>query len=680
MKFHGKSNFFPPKENTKSFGEKNLEEEEFKKYDAYVNRLNQVVSNKDRTLSQSENEFSNKRIPSAGKNKSNLIRLTVSRTKDDRNDKDFLSNFMNNDSLPILPKNLHLLSDNDTNQSISNTEKFKNLSNLMLDDRESYAESCFIKNVEDRLILKIYSTLGREAKEVFLEEENNEKLNKKRTLFHILNNIKVPKFGFEKPIVNENNQVNNNSKKKDKKNKKEEKEEIDNKEEKNDSEEDEEKENEKGCYFKQKEKGYFHLPELINEKEFKKNEKRKEYRGVENLENFWDPEIDADILSYINHNIIRIEDIYNSKEKEEIKKEEDMDDIEEDKVTPVNAREIISSDSDNDDDEDEQNYIYSQLRMNNKNSNVNEEDEAIPKRSKIKFSEFCGISPYQAEVSFQVDSDKIKESKKSNELKDKFTFRLNQISSYEEKNFPKKGTSLSNELIFKIAERNEKNEIVTFERFTIEPTIKKFYTEVNDNLREEVKKKTVQIKSNYPFSSSNIMESPPLPKYNFRQSYKYNNLNFNLNLDEDKRKSKKSLKKNEIRRTNKIGFNEENKIDEINNNENNDNENNIMNIYTLKDLLNNDTILSKSNKKNNNSPIFSGNDSFSGPKNYLNPEENNFKDNLENIIKDDEDEKFQRKEYNNDINNISYLYSDKQSGSQKVNNDLKLSFSSRQSQ
>ena len=51
---------------------------------------------------------------------------------------------MNNESLPILPKNLHLLSDNDSNQSISNTEKFKNLANLMIDDKESYTEKYFI--------------------------------------------------------------------------------------------------------------------------------------------------------------------------------------------------------------------------------------------------------------------------------------------------------------------------------------------------------------------------------------------------------------------------------------------------------------------------------------------------------------------------------------------------------
>ena len=211
MKNHGKSNFSRPKENTKSMIEKNLEEEQFKKYDAIVNKLILTVSNKDKILSRTDGEFSNKRTPSLGKNKSNF-KITVSRTKDDRNDKDFLSTFMNNDSLPILPKNLHLLSDNDTNQSISNTEKFKNLANLMIEDRESYSENSFIRNSEDRLILELYTILCRQSKEIFLEEESNEKLSKKRLLIHKLNDIKIPKFGFNNPNYSENKKDKNEEK------------------------------------------------------------------------------------------------------------------------------------------------------------------------------------------------------------------------------------------------------------------------------------------------------------------------------------------------------------------------------------------------------------------------------------------------------------------------------------
>ena len=39
--------------------------------------------------------------------------------------------------MPLLPKNMHLLSDNDRNQSISDETKFKNLADLMIDDKEA---------------------------------------------------------------------------------------------------------------------------------------------------------------------------------------------------------------------------------------------------------------------------------------------------------------------------------------------------------------------------------------------------------------------------------------------------------------------------------------------------------------------------------------------------------------
>jgi len=214
---------------------------------------------------------------------------------------------MNNDSLPILPKNLHLLSDNDTNQSISNTEKFKNLSNLMIDDKDSYSENCFIRNSEDRLILELYTTLGRQAKEIFLEEKNTEKLAKRRLLFHKLNDIKIPRFGFNIPLQEENDQNEKNKKEKgyneDKednsinslsKNSEEEKKDK----EKEEEEKKEEKEEEE-CYFKKKEKGYFLMPNLIDIKEYKKIEQKIEKENLLN-ENFWGPEIDSNILSCIS--------------------------------------------------------------------------------------------------------------------------------------------------------------------------------------------------------------------------------------------------------------------------------------------------------------------------------------------------------------------------------------------
>jgi hypothetical protein len=361
---HGKSNYSKQKENTKSVVEKNEQDEELKKYDGIINKLPLIVSNKDKSLSQMENDYSTKRTPSLGKNKSTLLRLTVSRTKDDRNDKDFLNTLMNNDRQPILPKNLHLLSDNDTNQNISNTEKFKNLSNLMINDKESYIEKCFSRNTEDRLILELYTTLSREAKEIFLEEENMEKLAKKRLLLHKLNDIKMPKIAFNK---NENNkEIEKNIKKGNN----------------NDNKEEEEEEDEDECYYKQKEKGYFHIPNLVNLQEYKMKEKNEENIRFNN-DIFWDPEIDGDTLSYINHNIIRIEDIYNSEEKsknknEGQKKEEILDNYDEDNICPIDLQEIKSSSSSSDDEEEENNLI--KQRFMRKSSNIIDEEEVMPKK------------------------------------------------------------------------------------------------------------------------------------------------------------------------------------------------------------------------------------------------------------------------------------------------------------
>ena len=81
-------------------------------------------------------------------------------------------------------------------------------------------------------------------------------------------------------------------------------------------------------------KGYFHIPTLVkieNKPKKKEFRKQKTYLGATKMfnpfkketkktdDNFWDPEIDADTLSYINHNFISIEDIYNSKGDEEKK-------------------------------------------------------------------------------------------------------------------------------------------------------------------------------------------------------------------------------------------------------------------------------------------------------------------------------------------------------------------------
>ena len=86
-------------------------------------------------------------------NKSNFSSPTSTRMKEDRSDREFLSNFVYmEDKNQIAPQKMHLLTDNDTNQNISMREKFQNLSNLMIDDK-NITEFNFIRNSEDRVKL-----------------------------------------------------------------------------------------------------------------------------------------------------------------------------------------------------------------------------------------------------------------------------------------------------------------------------------------------------------------------------------------------------------------------------------------------------------------------------------------------------------------------------------------------
>ena len=467
------------------------------------------------------------------------------------------------------------------------------------------------------------------------------------------------------------------------------------------------------------------MPELINIKEYHRKSKYLEYKAKENNETFWDPEMDSDILSYINHNIIRIEDIYNSKENykndnEQQKNNINNEDLDEDKITAVNAQEIISSDSENEEDED--NYIKDQLRINNKYSNTNEEEE-IPKKSKIKFREFCGISPFQIEVSCQVDNEIVKEAQTNVDLREKHTNQLNIISAYEEKNFPTYGLFLSNDLIYRIASKNEYNEIESNESFTIGPTRKSTLKDNSSNsmqtLRKDMKKKTMAVKPKYLLSSINLSESQfTLKNSLLNENENLSPLNNEINSNNDYYKNKKENnfkkaksntsniinKNSKVEEKKEIDKNKENNlyIEKEDNKDNKENNyfkekeknnikinNNIMdNIkreYTLKDLINNDSILSiKNNNLNNNSHILSENESFiimNDKNNISNFKNNNFNFGENNIKEKDENQIKENDEKNSKNNSISRLYSDNQSGSQRVKNDFKieLTFSSRQS-
>ena len=201
------------KQSTKSGNEdiNSPEEEELKKYRELIEKLGyKLQKNKSKDLSGSH--YSDSPMESSNINISSNIRRTTSRTKEAFNDRDFLINFMNDDTMPILPRNMHLLTDDDTNQNIDDKTKFKNLADLLLDDKETFIESYFIKKVEDKMILKLYTALSRKSKDIFMEENNDNK-DKNRILMHKLNNIEIPKIKFlEKDNLNSNDNATINLK------------------------------------------------------------------------------------------------------------------------------------------------------------------------------------------------------------------------------------------------------------------------------------------------------------------------------------------------------------------------------------------------------------------------------------------------------------------------------------
>ena len=555
------------KDLTKSTMERrNGEEDEVRKYEAIVTKLNQAVAPRDRPTYQVDGDFSTSKRTTTRSN----LKFTVSRTRDERNDKDFLINFMNKDSTFSLvsPNNLHLLSDDDRNKSITPTEKFKNLSDLMIDDRNSYSECYFIQNTEDRMILNLYSILGRKSKELFLEEGKKEKIEKTRMLLNQINNIKIPKFDFkqnDKSIkgfnINDLGQSMKWQEEESNSNKSEEKKEFSNKEE------DE-------CYFKQKEKASFLIPNLINIENYEKKKTFLRQNNKENYENYWDPEIDADTLSNINHNMIRIEDIYN-KDEENKKEEEDEND---EKKLEISAEEILTSESESEE----------------QNIREGKDGDEIPKKGKIRFIEFYDVSPVQMGLSYIVDNKKVKEKNYNAELKVKNDLLLDKISEFEEKFFPKGGVNLSSDLIYKIAIRNDNNEIEQNVRISIKDRKFELDSLNEKKLDKDIKKKIIiERKANIQPLKGVFSEEPLTLKKTDKSVFK------TISDYANKLKDKKKNKLDEI--ANEQIQNIENVKNDISikieNQEVNDNEND----KNIKDLINNESLFSnKSNENNKN--------------------------------------------------------------------------------
>lgn len=395
--------------------------------------------------------------------KSNYSNPTTSRIKEDRSDRDFINNFLNDDHMNILPKNMHLLTDNDTNQSISPHEKYKNLSNLMLDDK-SITEFYFIRNSEERIKLNLYTALSKKSRDLFMND-NHPKQSKTQILFHKINDIHIPKFGFKPTIaqnIDNNKYASNNSYNELSENNLEKSscpENNNNNEKSNNNNEEclnNETEEKKfsECYFRQEKKGYFHIPTLIKigskpvmKKEFRKqktyigptkifNPFKKEFKKQDD-DIFWDPEIDSDTLSYINHNFISIEDIYNGKnldeKKDKNKNDQNQNDEIEPNLIPIKAKEI------NYDKEWNMNNFVFEKEKKREIDNIDYDKLKFEKKNNNKFIEFIAITPGVIRSEYQVFPKAREELKFGNNLKKDFKDKINTVSEIDLSLFPRNG-------------------------------------------------------------------------------------------------------------------------------------------------------------------------------------------------------------------------------------------------
>jgi len=250
---------------------KNKKDDELQKLQNVINQLKNSLYVKHDSFSI--NNISQYSIRSKSQGKS-FNRRSISQTKEDKNDKDFFCDLLYNDDIGILDyNNIHLLSEEEKHENITNNEKFKNLADLMMmiEDDDNIAEKKFIKEKnnnfnEDKIILNLYSTLGRKSKDLFLEE-NYEKRKKLQSYFRTINDIKLLRIDNKKYIfdcLKPKNKINNNN--------------IDYNNNVNDKEDENDLGEDEICDF---------------------------------MNNSNVPEFSADFLSYINHGFVDIEDIYN---------------------------------------------------------------------------------------------------------------------------------------------------------------------------------------------------------------------------------------------------------------------------------------------------------------------------------------------------------------------------------
>ena len=641
----------------------NPEDQELKKYVDVIEKLNQLFpSHPRKDISGSLNPEA---AVESSNNFSSNIRRTASRTKEILNDRDFLINFMNDDTMPILPKNMHLLTDDDTNLNIDDKTKFKKLADLLLDDKETVKESFFINTVEEKMILKLYTALSRKSKDIFMEENSDNKDNKKRILLHKLNKIEIPHFNIEdkdkdkdninlpeNPSLNLNINLELNDEQDDNDNS------ILNKLKKKQKNESiqkislsnsinilsginslgrkskflikEKPQFSSDCKYNKKNKSIkvIKIPSLEYKPIKFHNKKTKRFITQPEKNEQWEPDIDGDLLAYINHNIVKIEDIYNKGKENIFELKENQDE----EVKQIEAKEITFdlSQSQNEDESDinatkNKSIDYANNAQTKRTlTNISDEEDTEIK-NKNKFCEYKDRLPKIIEISLSVEPEQKKMSDFNKELKALYSNRINEIGELGEELFPTFGDNLKHDKIYKYVLNNERNEEIVTDNFTLTGVSTKVDISISGS---DMNKKDV----------SNIKNN--MSNENFENNVENSqNKEVNNNYEEQENKSEKEKKED---------FNNINLLS--------DNENYTNNLYSLEDKDINDNNNEEQNMENNKYEETEENNKIDEEKKKTDEEENK-KDNEENK-KNDEEENKKRNEYNKKIFFKNYINND----------------------
>ena len=89
----------------------------------------------------------------------------------------------------------------------------------------------------------------------------------------------------------------------------------------------------------------------------------------------WEPDIDGDLLAYINHNIVKIEDIYNKGKENVFELKENL----EEEVKPIEAKDVFFDINQNNNENNSEDNKNKSLENNNQSkkslSNISDDDD-----------------------------------------------------------------------------------------------------------------------------------------------------------------------------------------------------------------------------------------------------------------------------------------------------------------